>query len=83
MSVWQTSRNLIQPITGCFDLIERKFEDIVLLTYSIENSITLIFFQERYGNIILGECLKSIGLYGFGEEAFIVKIETENVHSSV
>ena len=67
---------------GCFDLIERRFENIVLLTFSTEDSITSTFFHERYGNIILGESLTSIGLCGFGEEAFPVKIETENVLKS-
>ena len=31
---------------GCFDLIEGKFENIVLLTYATENSITSTFFHE-------------------------------------
>ena len=64
---------------GCFDLIERRFENIILLTVSTENSITSSFYHERSGNIILGESLVSIGLCGFGEEAFPVKIETEKV----
>ena len=66
-------------LQGCFDLIERRFENIILLTYSTENLITSTFFHERYGDIVLGESLTSIGLCGFGEKAFPVKIETENV----
>ena len=64
---------------GCFNLIDRRFESIVLLTLSTENSIISTFFHERYGDIILGDSLTSIGLCGFGEVAFPVKIDTETV----
>ena len=67
---------------GCFTLIERRFENIVLLTLSTENSITSSFFHERYGDVILGESLTSIGLCGFREIAFPVKIDTESVLKS-
>ena len=67
---------------GCFNLIERRFESIILLTLSTENSITSTFFHERYGDVILGESITSIGLCGFGEVAFPVKIDTETVLKS-
>ena len=67
---------------GCFDLIERRFENIVLLTYSTENSITSSFYHESYGDVILGESVTSIGLCGFGEEAYPIKIETDEVLKS-
>ena len=67
---------------GCFDLIERRFENIVLLTGLTENCITSIYFYERYGNIILGESFILIALCGFGKETFPVKIETVNVLKS-
>ena len=42
---------------GYFDLIERRFENIIIFTLFTENSITSSFFHERYGNIILGNNL--------------------------
>lgn len=39
---------------GCFNLIERRMENIVFLTYSTENSFISSFYHERYGNVILG-----------------------------
>ena len=67
---------------GCFNLIDRRFESIVLLTLSTEDSIISTFFHERYGDIILGDSLTSIGLCGFGEVAFPVKIDSETVLKS-
>ncbi len=67
------------PLEGCFNLIDRRFENIVFFTLSTENSITSTFFHEKYWDIILGDILTSIGLCGFGEVAFPVKIDTETV----
>ena len=70
--------NKLSP-QGCFDQIDRRFENIVLLTLSTENSIISSFYHEKYGNRILGESITAIGLCGFGEEAFPIKLEIENV----
>ena len=69
---------------GCFNIIDRRFKNIVLLTLSTEDSIISTFFHERYEDIIvLGKSLTSIGLCGFGEVAFPVKIDTDtNLKSS-
>ena len=67
---------------GCFNLIDRRFENIVLLTLSTRNSITSTFFHERYGDIVLGDSLISIGLCGFGKSALPVRIDTETVLKS-
>ena len=64
---------------GCFDQIERRFENIILLTLSTENSIISSFYHEKHGNRILGESIMTIGLCGFGEEAFPIKLEINNV----
>ena len=64
---------------GCFDQIERRFENIILLTLSTENSIISSFYHEKHGNRILGESITAIGLCGFGEEAFPIKLEINNV----
>ena len=63
---------------GCFDQIKRTFENIILLTLSTENSIISSFYHEKYGNRILGESITAIGLCGFSEEAFPIKLEIEN-----
>ena len=64
---------------GCFDKIERKLENIILLMISIEGSITLSFYHEKWGNPILDESIISICLTGFGEKAFPTMIETDEV----
>ena len=73
--------NKLSP-QGCFDQIKRRFENIILLTLSTENSIISSFYHKRYGNRILGESITAIGLCGFGEEAFPIKLEIENVLKS-
>ena len=67
---------------GCFDLIERRLENMVLLTVSTEGSITSSFYHEKWGNPILDESIVSICLTGFGEKAFPTMIETDKVLSS-
>ena len=52
-----------------------------------ENSIPVAFLSNKTENpitssFIFGENLTLIGLCGLGEEAFLVKIETENVLKS-
>ena len=64
---------------GCFNLIERRMENIVLLTASTEGAINCSFYHERWGNPILDESMKSICLTGFGEKAFPTLIETDKV----
>ena len=44
--------------------------------------ITSSFYHESHGNVILGESLTSIGLCGFGEEAYPIKIETDEILKS-
>ena len=43
------------------------------------NSIISSFYYEKYGNRILGESITAIGRCGFGEEAFPIKLEIENI----
>ena len=58
-------------------------KNIALLTLSTEDSIISTFFHERYEDIVLGKSLTLIGLCGFGEVAFPVKIDTDtNLKSS-
>jgi len=64
---------------GCFNLIERRLENTILLTVSTEDSIVCSFYHERFGNPILDDSLKSICLTGFGEKAFPTLIETDKV----
>ena len=66
--------NKLSP-QSCFDQIERRFENIILLMLSTENSIISSFYHEKHGNWILGESITAFGLCGFGEEAFLIKLE--------
>ncbi len=67
---------------GCFSLIKRRLENIVLLTVSTEGSITCSFYHEKWGNPIIDNSMKSICLTGFGEKAFPTLIKTDEVLSS-
>ena len=54
---------------GCFSLIERRLENMILITASTEGSITSSFYHEKWGNPILDESEISICLTGFGGRA--------------
>ena len=69
-------------LQGCLSLIERRLENIILFTTSMEGSITSLFYYEKWGNHILDESEISICLTGFGERAFPTMIETNTVHMS-
>ena len=59
---------------GCFDQIERRFENIILLILLTENLIIPSFSHMKYDNQILVESITAIGLCGFGEEVFPMKL---------
>ena len=67
---------------GCFDLIEKGLDNIIMLTVSLEGSIIPSFYHRKWGNPILDESLISICLTGFGEKAYPTVIETDIVLSS-